>query len=593
MKKYLLSFLLLAGGLDATAQCVASFTATSSPFFNDLLFYDFTNTSTYGTLINKQYVTANYSFGDGTSGCCDHLYSTPGTYTVGMRLRKYDSSNVQLCTDTTTQVISVAYPTCGTLLGAVTGSVLGPTRTFTAVTPAGTSGMSYSWDFGDGTTGTGSPVSHTYTNAGGYYVTLTAMHASPSCSYTNGGSVYIQLTSLNCSNFQAAIGKYITDTTVYVSDQSSFYFGTYKTVTYDYGAGSTAVTSHQYANTGAFPIKQKVTWYDSATSAVICTDSVTDTVHIKDNVFGRIVYDSVAFPGIQTFKVYLIQYDAATNLLAARDSLIVSDSVWIPYVFSNVNGGNYLVKAVCISNTVGLPGMVPTYHDSSLYWSAAQYLTPDNLSNFFYYFYSGSRDIWMKKGIATSGPGFIGGNVTLGANKGAGAGVGGLNVLLRNGAGSVIASTVTAASGAYAFPNLPAGSYTVFPEALNYTTSPAAAAISAAAPSVSDLVFYQDDVKKSIAPYKLGATGPVLADATVMLFPNPSKGTLTLLWRNLRQAGATVVITDLSGSKVYEAPLLSATTSGQQPLRLSGLAAGIYFLQLNGSGIKPVKLLIN
>ena len=39
---------------------------------------------------------------------------------------------------------------------------------------------SYSWDFGDGATGTGSPTKHKYSNTGNYVVKLTASHKSKS-----------------------------------------------------------------------------------------------------------------------------------------------------------------------------------------------------------------------------------------------------------------------------------------------------------------------------------------------------------------------------------------------------------------------------
>src|SRR5207244_8837568 len=42
--------------------------------------------------------------------------------------------------------------------------------TFTATTTGGTSPYTYTWNFGDGNTGTGNPVSHTYTTGGQFTV---------------------------------------------------------------------------------------------------------------------------------------------------------------------------------------------------------------------------------------------------------------------------------------------------------------------------------------------------------------------------------------------------------------------------------------
>jgi hypothetical protein len=53
--------------------------------------------------------------------------------------------------------------------------------TFTAAAGGGVPPYSFSWDFGDGSTGSGSLVSHTYASSGGYRITLTVQDsASPS-----------------------------------------------------------------------------------------------------------------------------------------------------------------------------------------------------------------------------------------------------------------------------------------------------------------------------------------------------------------------------------------------------------------------------
>jgi hypothetical protein len=53
--------------------------------------------------------------------------------------------------------------------------------TFTAAAGGGVPPYSFSWDFGDGSTGSGSVVSHTYASSGGYRITLTVQDsASPS-----------------------------------------------------------------------------------------------------------------------------------------------------------------------------------------------------------------------------------------------------------------------------------------------------------------------------------------------------------------------------------------------------------------------------
>jgi PKD repeat protein len=49
------------------------------------------------------------------------------------------------------------------------------TTTFTAVVTGGTN-ISYTWDFGDGSTAVGPIVSHVYADSGTYTVTVTAVN---------------------------------------------------------------------------------------------------------------------------------------------------------------------------------------------------------------------------------------------------------------------------------------------------------------------------------------------------------------------------------------------------------------------------------
>src|ERR1041384_7974016 len=165
MKKLLLLCCMFLVAGVAGAQCVAGLSAVQNPQGNNLLNVSFTNSSTYGFPFSGQMKDFNITFGDGTflnnyqgTSVPDHNYPTPGIYAIGFRMRSYDSAtNSTVCTDSTTAYIGVNYPACGTLI-SVSGT--GTTKTFTATNPALTTGITYSWNYGDGNFGTGSPVSH-------------------------------------------------------------------------------------------------------------------------------------------------------------------------------------------------------------------------------------------------------------------------------------------------------------------------------------------------------------------------------------------------------------------------------------------------
>lgn len=114
-----------------------------------------------------------WDFGDGTSGTGDsvsHTYTTAGNFTVVLRVTDNDGAT---STAKKTIVVSAASEGSG-------GE--GPTASFTATPLTGNSPLTvtfnasastypghtityYSWDFGDGTTGTGITTTHTYAPA--------------------------------------------------------------------------------------------------------------------------------------------------------------------------------------------------------------------------------------------------------------------------------------------------------------------------------------------------------------------------------------------------------------------------------------------
>ena len=115
-----------------------------------------------------------WDFGDGSSGTgssVSHTYTAAGTYTVVLRVTDNDGA-----TATAQKTIIVTAP------ASSGGGGPGPTASFTATpitgeapltvtfnasasTYAGHAITYYSWDFGDGTTGTGITTTHTYAPA--------------------------------------------------------------------------------------------------------------------------------------------------------------------------------------------------------------------------------------------------------------------------------------------------------------------------------------------------------------------------------------------------------------------------------------------
>ncbi len=132
--------------------------------------FNFSGTGSYTGVIN-----ANWDFGSGASPPAANTmtvnnvtYNAPGTYTVLFTISQNS------CTATTTKTIEV-YQSPQAAIGNFTTSGCAPlTVSFNNLSTAATS-MAYTWNFSDGTTSTATNPVKTFTAAGIYTVSLTAI----------------------------------------------------------------------------------------------------------------------------------------------------------------------------------------------------------------------------------------------------------------------------------------------------------------------------------------------------------------------------------------------------------------------------------
>jgi PKD repeat protein len=595
MKKLLLfCFLILAAG-SANAQCVASLSGAQAATGNNLLNVNFTNSSYYGLPFSGQMKSFNIDYGDisgltnyiGTS-VPSHNYSSPGTYTVGFRIRSYDSAtNTTICTDSTTISVTVSYPPCGS---TITVGGTGATKTFTANTPAGTTGMSYAWNYGDGNTGSGSPVSHTYTATGTYTVTLVATAGSgpTACTYTNTTSVFIYIPPppLNCSLLKANFNASVSGNIATFTNTSNVASGVYQTLgSWDFGDGTTGTgyttPPHTYTATGVYTVKLVMNWKDSL-NTTSCKDSTTKTISITsvpaptNLISGNVVYDTSY--GLTFFKVYLIKYDSVTNWLSAIDSVVTGNTASPYYAFGNKPAGSYRTKAAAWNGISFGTGYIPSYHDSSVYWNTAKVIAHAGASTL-------NKRIYVSHGTSTTGVGFIGGNVSFGANKGASSGVPNLLIYLRDANMKVISMTYTDANGDYSFPNIAYSPYSVWPERMNYSTMPVTPIVlNTTRPSWNDVDFSLDDTKHSIVPVSsLGIAGTSsVSSEFVNITPVPATDNITITWKSVSNGNTQFTITNITGEVVGRTAVIDGK-AGSVSLNIGNLSQGVYFVHGSGS----------
>jgi hypothetical protein len=256
----------------------------------------------------------------------------------------------------------------------------------------------------------------------------------------------------------------------------------------------------------------------------------------------------------------------------------------VAYSFCGMGTDSFRVKAKCDSSTSGTTGYIPTYHTSSAYWGTATVV----------YHTSGTtdagKDINMGYGTVTSGPGFIGGLVTSGANKGTAGGtpvVGLLVYAVNNTTGSILQSTYTDATGHYSFSTLPTGvAIKIYPELINYATTPyPPITLTSTTTSVSAADFIQHTISHTITPIPQAVINTNANVAGISVYPNPASSSLNVSWNVANAGTGTVTISDVTGRIVFTNTVDMSQTNGNSRLNLNGIGAGMYVISVKANGV--------
>ncbi|PZF71029.1 PKD domain-containing protein [Taibaiella soli] len=596
MKKILTFFAALLTIYSADAQCSAGFSATQTPVSASLQNVNFLTGATWNTPLptgNAAFLTM--VFGDGSANytsqgnyTTNHIYATPGTYYAKLAISVIDTIHgLLVCTDTADKQVTVTGPAtpCQSIFStAIDASNNGDVQ-FVASNPSGTQNMHYSWIYGDGYTGTGANVTHNYTSTGTYTVTLTAIDSAsnPACVYTVSNVIQVINTcGGHIANYNVVSISY---STANINNTSATFQGQSLETHWDFGDGATSnatfAVTHAYAAAGTYNVKMTVKWIDINSLNIICMDSTTNPVTVlapQNIISGNVVFDSLGTPlgNIDTAQVWLYKKDAS-GLYQAVDSQKNNLNNYVAYYgFQNQPSGTYIVRA---KRTTGAQtGMddAPTYYSASLYWSQATDIVHTGVT-------ITGKDIIMQSGTMTLGPGTISGTVA-DVN---GNGVANILVLLRDINNQLMKYTYTDANGNYSFGTLFVGVYSVYPELLNYVTTPISnVMITSSSNSQTGLVFTQ--TTNEIKPKETGVAGVVKNNFVV--YPNPAKNMTFIRWEQTGGA-ADITVTDVAGRVVKE--LKNIPMTGTTELNVAALQSGLYFVKIQtGTTQQTVKISI-
>ena len=287
--------------------------------------------------------------------------------------------------------------------------------------------------------------------------------------------------------------------------------------------------------------------------------------------------------------IYLIKKCPLQNsyTLTAIDSQTVDSLHWYSFTYPTVGTGcQLLVKAAFLPSSTNYSSYLPTYYTGnaigSLLWSGAAAITTAGQS----------YNFTMLAGTNPGGPGFIGGSVLLGANKGTAVGdpLEGRTMILTDMSDKAVAFTKTDATGAFSFPSVANGTYKLFGDQWGKDNKVLYVTVDAANQNIKNIVFEENDTK--FAGRYIWATNVTNVNSKlseVSVYPNPVQGQINVSGLNSIKGAKSVTVTSVTGAVIF-----TQTYNEGQTVVISAndMASGLYMLEVaTVEGNKTFKLM--
>jgi PKD repeat protein len=218
-----------------------------------------------------------WDFGDGTVSTEQnprHVYMNEGTYTVKLTVRNTFGEDTKVRTD----LITVGGGAAVDFTADKTTVGVGRVVSFTDLSTI--SPTSWVWEFGDGSTGSGSNPDHVYRAVGVYDVTLTASNLYQSHSRTR--NMYITVLNIPRAEFAADKTRGGAPLDIQFTDRST---GAPIEWKWDFGDGATSTEQnpkHTYSAYGTFTVTLTASNKDGSDSATKTNYIVTTLAPVAD-----------------------------------------------------------------------------------------------------------------------------------------------------------------------------------------------------------------------------------------------------------------------------------------------------------------------
>ena len=238
----------------------------------------------------------HWDFGDGTTSTSQHnVHTYPGTgiYTIELVVINHASG----CDDKFTQTIRIVEEVAD-FKAVDTVICRNTSTTFNAIGNTPGTISNYSWDFGDGQTGSGASIAHTYVNAGLYTVTLIITDIS-GCKDTLTKVEHIRVNGPIAAFTIPNGGSCLNSSVNFIDNSTDDGINPIATWIWNYGDGTADTLSappftHFYSVSGSYNVTLKTI------DALGCADSTvnTQTIIISHPVAAFNQSDTIICPGI-------------------------------------------------------------------------------------------------------------------------------------------------------------------------------------------------------------------------------------------------------------------------------------------------------
>jgi len=322
--------------------------------------------------------TYNWDFGDGySSGSTSptHTYTSPGTYPVSLHVTNgagcdstYALSSYITANSKPTASFSVTTPSFCTVPGK---------DTFTSSSTGGIGPYTYTWRYGDGGNGTGSPSYHTYNSGGAFNVTLIV---------TDGNSCVDSTTSYAGVTVNILPATFFGPSKVCDGQPANFANTTSGGInaTWTFGDGQSGAgtnVAHTYAGPGTYTVIMTTT----VGTCIKVSAPQTITVNAKPTV--SFTYapaipcpapDSIIFTGTTNGTGSVFQWrDKTNNIVFTGNPFLkhyaVNTEDYITMIVTNANGcvdsaydGNVKVRGIIVNIQ---PGPAPNVPDDTTHYA--------------------------------------------------------------------------------------------------------------------------------------------------------------------------------------------------------------------------------